>query len=1135
MYRPVKITAALLLALGLPPLTSKAGTFTANFDDGATPAGMTLADSAKIVATGGVNNTGYLSLTDALGSLNGTALLDDLDGGNPIGGFTATMKLRIGDGGSQPADGFSISFGTDVQASGGGEEGSGTGLRVILDTYDNGAGEAPALDIAWGGTIFAHTKWSGVTVLTDPPVVDPATGEAASLQTGAVWAPLKIDLHPNGLLDVVYKGIVVYTNLVVPGYTPTAGQFAFSGRTGGSLETHWIDDLSITTVEPITGAATIVTQPADASGPERGNVTFSVVPNGAPPISFQWSTNGVAVQDATGSTLTLTGLTMDLNNLKVKVNVSNAEGAIDSRDAILTVIPDTLKPTIVKAQASESFTDVTVLFSEDVDPVSAANKDNYTIAGLTVNSATIVGPRVVKLTTTTQTQGTAYTVTVNNVKDIAATANTIAANSTAAFSSFAYQTGGLRMDVFTDITGGTVADLQNAQKFIDNAPDLTFYTREFSSRPVYGNAGPDNYGGRLSGWIKPLETAEYNFFLRSDDLSELYLSTTDSPADKVLIASVGTCCVAFHEPDPNNPPTDTTATPILLEKGKRYYVEALWKDGTGNDYVDVAWRKVGDTFAAQALPYIQGNVLETLAPPNSLVPPTITFTSPADNSSIDDTNSPVTLAVTASAAPGKTVTKVEFYEQNLLLGQTNAAPYSITVTNLAEGAHKFFARVYDSAGLTTDTPVINFSLGGLRKVVTLLAIDANTTWKYDRSGEDLGTAWREPGFDDAAWPSGKALIADETTTTVEPIRTPISRFNDAGTYVKTFYFRSHFTMPSVIPAGTKLTLRHVIDDGGVFYINGKEVHRFGIGTNVVVDATTDAGGHENKYEGPFDLPLTDVVAGDNVFAVEIHQSGGSSSDMVFGLELTVTIPAVTQTLFAIDNVTSWKYDRSGDDLGTAWREPAFDDALWPSGKALIADETTTTVEPIRTPISRFNDAGTYVKTFYFRTHFNFPGEVPQAVLKLRHAIDDGGVFYLNGEEVHRFGIATNVVVDATTDAGGHENKYEGPFDIPTTSLHTGDNVFAVEVHQSGGSSSDMVFGAELTGTFFPSGGAVQPTQPKLTVTQTPTGISISWIDGGQLQSADTVNGPYNTITPAASNPYVISASADRMKFFRVIK
>jgi hypothetical protein len=1136
MYRPLKITAALLIALGLPQLACRAGTFTANFNDGATPTGMTLSDPAKIVATGGVNNSGYLSVNDAVGNLNGSALIDDLDASAPIGGFTATMKIRIADGNAQPADGFSFSFGPDVQASGGGEEGSGSGLRVVLDTYDNSGGEAPALDVAWGGTIFAHTKWAGITTLTDPPVIDPATGQPASLQTGGQWVDLKIDLHPNGTLDVAYKGIVVYTNLIIPGYTPTSGSFVLSARTGGSFETHWVDDLSITTVPPITGVPTIITQPADASAPERGSASFSVLPNGAPPFTFQWFTNGVAVQDATAASLTLSALTMDLNNLKVKVNIANGEGNIDSREAILTVVPDTLKPTIVKAQSSDTFTEVSVLFSEDVDPISAANKDNYTISGgVTVTDVTLIGSSAVKLTTSTQAQGAAYTLTVNNVKDIAATPNSIAANSTANFSSFSYQTGGLRMDIFLlpELAGATdVASLLASDKYINNAPDLTYYVPQFSSRSVYGGGTIDQYGGRLAGWIKPTETADYNFFLRSDDLSQLYLSPDENPANKVLIAEVTTCCVAFHEPNVDNPPPDTSA-PMTLEKDKRYYVEAVWKEGGGGDYADVAWRKVGDTFAAQALPYIPGSVLETLAPPNSLIPPTITFTAPANNSSIDDTNQPVTLTVTASAAPGKTITKVEFYEQNTLLGQTNAAPYSITLTNLAEGAHKFFARAYDSAGLTTDTPVVNFSLGGLRKVVTLLAIDANTTWKYDRSGEDLGTAWRDATFDDAAWPSGKALIADETTTTVEPIRTPITRFNDAGVYVKTFFFRSHFNFAGAVTPGVKLTLRHVVDDGVVIYLNGHEINRMGI-TDDPVTYLSDAAGHENAYAGPFDIPTTWLQSGDNIVAAEVHQSGGSSSDMVFGLELVATIPAVTQTLFAIDNVTTWKYDRSGDDLGTGWREPAFDDALWPSGKALIADETTTTVEPIRTPITRFNDAGVYVKTFYFRTHFNFPGEIPGAILKLRHAVDDGAVFYLNGHEVSRFGV-TDDPVTYLSDAAGHENAYVGPVDVSTQWLNTGDNVFAAEVHQSGGSSSDMVFGAELTGTFFPAGNVTPPpTEPKITVTSSATDLTISWTNGGKLQSADAVGGPYTTITPDASNPYVINGPTGT-KFFRVLK
>lgn len=207
MRRSVKTTAALLLALGLPQLSTRAGTFTANFNDGALPAGMTITDPpAKVVATGGVGGSGYLSLTDAVGNLGAAATIDDLDAGAAVGGFRATMKIRIGSGSGRPADGFAVSFGSDVTDGAGGEEGSGSGLIIALDTYDNGSGEAPALDVKWAGATVGHTLWAGATSIPIPQFIDPATGSPASLQTGTEFAELIIDLHPQGTLDVVYKG-----------------------------------------------------------------------------------------------------------------------------------------------------------------------------------------------------------------------------------------------------------------------------------------------------------------------------------------------------------------------------------------------------------------------------------------------------------------------------------------------------------------------------------------------------------------------------------------------------------------------------------------------------------------------------------------------------------------------------------------------------------------------------------------------------------------------------------------------------------------------------------------------------------------------------------------------------------------
>jgi hypothetical protein len=75
-----------------------------------------------------------------------------------------------------------------------------------------------------------------------------------------------------------------------------------------------------------------------------------------------------------------------------------------------------------------------VTFSEPVDPVTAGASGNYTLnGGVNVLSATVVpgSPAQVALTTTAQTLGTVYTLTVNGVRDLFG--NSVLANSRVAF------------------------------------------------------------------------------------------------------------------------------------------------------------------------------------------------------------------------------------------------------------------------------------------------------------------------------------------------------------------------------------------------------------------------------------------------------------------------------------------------------------------------------------------------------------------------------------------------------------------------------------------------------------------------------------------------------------------------------
>jgi hypothetical protein len=176
-----------------------------------------------------------------------------------------------------------------------------------------------------------------------------------------------------------------------------------------------------------------------------------------------------------------------------------------------------------------------------------------------------------------------------------------------------------------------------------------------------------------------------------------------------------------------------------------------------------------------------------------------------------------------------------------------------------------------------------------------------------------------------------------------------------------------------------------------------------------------------------------------------------------GFGVGLRIVETTTSLVAIDAI--WSYEDSDTDLGTAWRAIGFDDALWATGGALLGRETNpqNLPEPLVTEIDYV--AGT--PTYYFRKHFNFSGDLANAVLRLRSVVDDGAVFYLNGVELHRLRMEDPVEHAAFSSDNVSDADYEGPFELPAGSLVVGDNVIAVEVHQDDDSSSDIVFGLEL--------------------------------------------------------------------------
>jgi len=192
-------------------------------------------------------------------------------------------------------------------------------------------------------------------------------------------------------------------------------------------------------------------------------------------------------------------------------------------------------------------------------------------------------------------------------------------------------------------------------------------------------------------------------------------------------------------------------------------------------------------------------------------------------------------------------------------------------------------------------------------------VSFNSGWRYFDNGTDLGTAWRGTNYNDAGWSNGLAQLGYGDSPRDEA--TFIRRTNSVGTTNITFYFRRTFQVTDPTQFAS-LGMRLLRDDAGVVYINGREVYRspnlppFPATITYLTEANTTG---ENSIDTAT-LSATNLVAGNNVVAVEIHQESTGSSDVSFDLELAGNLVGGPPRL----NLT-----RFGDDFVLHWSDPAY--------------------------------------------------------------------------------------------------------------------------------------------------------------------------------------------------------------------
>ena len=168
------------------------------------------------------------------------------------------------------------------------------------------------------------------------------------------------------------------------------------------------------------------------------------------------------------------------------------------------------------------------------------------------------------------------------------------------------------------------------------------------------------------------------------------------------------------------------------------------------------------------------------------------------------------------------------------------------------------------------------------------------TWRYNQTTSYDAINWTAPGFVDSGLPAGRGVLGLEDANNAFVT----SRTNTALTLGRTtYYFRTHFNF-STNSVNVSLTFSNIIDDGAVYYLNGVEIARFSMTNDTTaVSYATLAANHEASAVEVFTVSgprvETNLINGDNVLAVEVHQTTAGSSDIVFGLALSATFNELT--------------------------------------------------------------------------------------------------------------------------------------------------------------------------------------------------------------------------------------------------
>ncbi len=146
-------------------------------------------------------------------------------------------------------------------------------------------------------------------------------------------------------------------------------------------------------------------------------------------------------------------------------------------------------------------------------------------------------------------------------------------------------TGTILREWWSGIAGANIGDLMYDVNYPDNPSGRQLLTK--LEGPVNWD---DNYGTRIYGYLNPVTTGDYTFWIASSNSSDLYLSMEPNITNNLdWIAYVS----GSTDPCEWNKYEGQQSTPISLVGGQKYYFVVIHKASVGNDNIAVAWEGPG--------------------------------------------------------------------------------------------------------------------------------------------------------------------------------------------------------------------------------------------------------------------------------------------------------------------------------------------------------------------------------------------------------------------------------------------------------------------------------------------------------------------------------------------------------------